>query len=277
MTDYFGIYLARWRLTPDGAPIFTHSSKLLPVRWKGQAAMLKVTESVEERAGALVMVAWAGHGAARVLAHGEDALLMERAEGIASLADLARSGADDTASRIICGVVEKLHAHQHGASWCSVVSLDHWFRELDPAAVRYGGVLSLAADTARYLLATSQEAVVLHGDIHHGNILDFGPRGWLAIDPKGLMGERGFDYANLFCNSDHEMATKPGRFLRQLDVVAQAAALPRVRLLQWVLAYAGLSAAWTLGDGNKPETALSVAELAAKELREIETGRKSSS
>jgi aminoglycoside/hydroxyurea antibiotic resistance kinase len=41
---------------------------------------------------------------------------------------------------------------------------------------------------------------VLHGDLHHGNVLDFGLRGWLAIDPKGLLGERGFDFANIFTN-----------------------------------------------------------------------------
>jgi len=52
------------------------------------------------------------------------------------------------------------------------------------------------------LLADQHDVGVLHGDIHHGNILDFGPRGWLTIDPKGLIGERDFDYANLFCNPD---------------------------------------------------------------------------
>ncbi len=56
---------------------------------------------------------------------------------------------------------------------------------------------------ARSLLAAQREVGALHGDIHHGNILDFGPeRGWLAIDPNRLCGDRAFDYANLFCNPD---------------------------------------------------------------------------
>lgn len=105
---------------------------------------------------------------------------------------------------------------------------------------------------------------MLHGDIHHDNILDFGPRGWLAIDPKRLIGERGFDYANLFCNPDHATAT--GRFARRVAVVTEAAGLERKRLLQWILAWAGLSAAWCLSDGGPPETALAVAALAAAEL-----------
>jgi hypothetical protein len=60
--------------------------------------------------------------------------------------------------------------------------------------------------------AITSQMMRLHGDIHHDNILDFGRRGWLAIDPKRLFGERGFDYANLFCNPDlsdpsHPVAT----------------------------------------------------------------------
>ena len=109
---------------------------------------------------------------------------------------------------------------------------------------------------------------MLHGDIHHGNILDFGPRGWLAIDPKGLIGERGFDYANLFCNPEAEIATAPGRLVRQVEVVVEAAGMERQRLLKWIVAYAGLSAAWFFEDGEweAAKTLLVVAELAAAEL-----------
>ena len=103
--------------------------------------------------------------------------------------------------------------------------------------------------------------------MHHGNVLRFGSRGWLAIDPKGLVGERGFDYANIFCNPDQETATMPGRLARQTRVVAQAAGLDRTRLLGWVLAWAGLSAAFSLQDRASPDVALKIAELAAMELR----------
>jgi streptomycin 6-kinase len=138
---------------------------------------------------------------------------------------------------------------------------------LEPAAAAQGGILSASAAAARALLANQRDVRVLHGDIHHANILHFGERGWLAIDPKGLISERGFDYANLFCNPDHATATAPGRLARQADVVAQAAGLERKRLLQWILAWAGLSAVWHLGDRSSPETAFAIAERAAVELR----------
>lgn len=46
-------------------------------------------------------------------------------------------------------------------------------------------------------MADPHDVVVLHGDIHHGNVLDGGERGWRAIDPKGLLGERTFDFVNI--------------------------------------------------------------------------------
>ena len=207
-----------------------------------------------------------GEGAALVLAHEGDALLIERATGSGSLADLARACRDDEASRLFCAAVAPLHARRDRPPPGVLVPLPRWFAELALAAKRHGGVLRQSAATAHQLLAEPRDVAVLHGDLHHGNVLDFGPRGWLAIDPKGLLGERGFDYANIFCNPDLAVATAPGRLARQADVVAAAAGLDRRRLLQWVLAYAGLSAAWTLGDGADATLALTVAELAAAAL-----------
>jgi streptomycin 6-kinase len=261
----FDEYLARWGLTPDGEPIMTHSSRLLPVRRAGTPAMLKIAVEAEEQCGSLLMLWWNGRGAARVLAHEDDALLVERAEGKGSLADMARNGDDDEATRILCQVMAQLHAPRERQP-PHLMPLTRWFQALEPAAMKHGGILAVSAATARELLATPQEEVVLHGDMHHGNVLDFGGRGWLAIDPKGLRGERGFDYANLFCNPDRETATAPGRLRRQVAIVAEAAGVERQRLLQWILAWAGLSAAWCLGDGVRPEIALRVANMAAEEL-----------
>src|SRR6267378_2285064 len=106
----FSDYLDRWGLVPDGEPIVTPSSQLLPVRRHGVPAMLKVAVTAEEKAGGALMAWWDGVGAARVLAHGGDAILLERAEGEVFLADLVRNGSDDEASCIICAVVAKLHA-----------------------------------------------------------------------------------------------------------------------------------------------------------------------
>lgn len=266
----FTQYVVEWDLIPDGNPIRTHSSRLLPVRQHGVPAILKVTQEDEERAGGRLMVWWNGDGTARVLAHDGDALLLERAEGPRSLVEMSRDGLDDEATRILCAAARRLHRPRDPRltepALPELVPLDRWFRSLWTAAQQHGGLLAQCAGTARELLAAPRDVVILHGDIHHGNVLDFGARGWLAIDPKGLYGERGFDYANIFCNPDRDTALVPGRFERRVDCVAREAELERRRLLQWILAWSGLSAAWILETGETPEVDYEIAQLAVAAL-----------
>jgi streptomycin 6-kinase len=168
----FSEYLQRWELTPDGEPIVTPTGGLLPVQWAGVPAMLKIAFAEEERRGANLMVWWDGKGAARVLAHEQNALLMERAESGPSLSHLAHNGRDDEASRTMCSVLAQLHASRDNPP-PALVPLTEWFDALGQAAEQHGGILCAAARTATSLLATQRETVVLHGDMHHGNMLRF--------------------------------------------------------------------------------------------------------
>ncbi|MFL1504950.1 aminoglycoside phosphotransferase family protein [Pseudomonas sp. O64] len=268
----FERYLQSWNLTVDGDPVVTPGSHLLPVRWQGRPAMLKMAHTAEEQLGGRLMSWWAGEGAAQVYAHDDTVLLMERAIGPGSLMRMALNGQDDQASQIACATVARLHASRPSPP-PGLVPLQTRFQSLWTAADDNGGVLRDCAAMARALLAAPQDVVVLHGDIHHDNILDFGARGWLAIDPKRVIGERGYDYANLICNPDLPTCHDPLRFTRQVEVIAQAANLARPRLLQWVLAHAGLSAAWFLEDGERQRAAigLEVARLAQRALAQWPT------
>lgn len=274
----FEPFLTHWELRPDGATLASLNGRLLPVWRGGTPLMLRVATATEEEQGAATLAWWDGDGAARVLARDGTALLMERAPGSHSLARMAREGQDEEATRVLCAVAVRLHAPRPNPP-PGLVPLPELFRDLEPtarahAAKPHGDLLLRAHATAQALLAEPQEPVVLHGDLHHGNVLDFGPgRGWLAIDPKGVWGERGFDHANIFTNPDLDhpdppVATVPAIFQRRLELVAEAAHLERRRLLEWVLAWCGLSAAWFLGDGDEGSACLdlAVAALAAADL-----------
>ena len=257
-----GVHLARWDLVPDGEPIKTPSSLLLAVRHNGVPAMLKIAREEEERRGGALMAWWDGDGAAKVLARHGEALLLERAAEPRSLVAMVGHGQDDEATRILCDVAARLHAPRAGPP-PELVPLTRWFEALAPAARTHGGLLAQADSAAQALLADPRDVAVLHGDIHHGNVLDGGERGWLAIDPKGLLGERTFDFVNILRNPDAAVALAPGRFDHQAEVLAAAASLERRRLLDWTLAFAGLSAAWHLTDGPPADLDLAIAALAA--------------
>jgi streptomycin 6-kinase len=255
----FEPWLTRWALTADGAPFetdYTHS-RLLPVRRGRQAAMLKIATVEEERRGAALMAWWGGDGAAPVMAFQDEALLLVRAQGEGDLAAMSRAGDDRQALEVLCGVVAALHRPRVAAAPSRLQGLERWFLSLRDAASldsRLGDAWRIAAS----LLADPRDPVVLHGDIHHGNVLDFGDRGWLAIDPKALTGERAYDYANIFRNPDVETALAPGRLRARLDQIGRLADLDPPRLLRWVAAHAGLSAAWALEDRRDASWSLQV-------------------
>jgi streptomycin 6-kinase len=244
-------YLRDWRLQSDGSLIETHTSWLLPVRQAGDTAMLKVLKQTsDEQAGAEVLRYFAGAGAVRLLASDAGGLLMERADGDRSLVAMAVSGDDEQAAGILAGCVGQLHGARDHDAPDGLIRLSNWFLALFERQAQLP-VLTRCADIARRLLATERETVVLHGDLHHDNVLH-SARGWLAIDPKGLIGERTYEVANLLCNPQPygDIVHRRERMLRLAMLYAERLGLDVQRVLGFALAHAGLSAAWSLQDGR---------------------------
>jgi len=255
----------RWRLDPDGEAFSTPSSVLQLVRRPGEPLFLKVATAEEERAGGTVIAWWSGEGAAAVIEGDADAVLLERATGARDLGQLSRSGAagDDEATRILCRAGRRLHAAGTGPRPDGLFDLRRWFRDLLQRGDAAGDDLFVvAARVAEELLRHPDGDVVLHGDLHHGNVLDFGPRGWLAIDPKPLHGDPGFDVANILCNPDAATALAPGRLERAVAVIAAETGLSEDRVLRWALAWGALSTVWAEQDGTASTSAAGVAQRA---------------
>lgn len=262
-------WLRRWRLHPDGDAITTTSSHLMPVRTEdGTPAMLKVAHLDEEARGMELLVALDGHGVARALRHRNGAVLLERATGAGDLVRMVDEGFDDEATRIICDAAGRIHEVSAAVLAADdspeLVDLRTWFRHLFSEADRLGPFHRRGTEIAGRLLDDEREPVVLHGDLHHGNVLDFGERGWLAIDPKGLLGEASFDYCNLLCNPSHELAVAPGRLERQFGIVIERTGLEPQRFADWLVAWCALSSTWFAIDDDPrlADSAAAIGELA---------------
>jgi streptomycin 6-kinase len=105
------------------------------------------------------------------------------------------------------------------------------------------------------LLASAAAPVLLHGDLHHENILQAKRRPWLAIDPKGVVGEPAYEVGALLRNPiPHMFEESPDnlrrRQARRLDILAEMLNIDRQRLWGWSLAQAVLSAWWSYEDGE---------------------------
>jgi streptomycin 6-kinase len=112
------------------------------------------------------------------------------------------------------------------------------------------------------------EPVLLHGDLHHENILAAGRQPWLAIDPKGLAGEPAYEIGALLRNPIPQLYTWPDLdriTARRIDQLAEELTLDRERLIGWGLAQAVLSAWWNVEDhGREWDDCLILAEILAK-------------
>ena len=89
------------------------------------------------------------------------------------------------------------------------------------------------------------EHVLRHGDLHHWYILSATRRPWLALDPKGVIGEREYEIGALLRhpNLDHFNRLDLKRLqARRIDILAETLELDRQRMMGWGLAQAILSA-----------------------------------
>lgn len=101
------------------------------------------------------------------------------------------------------------------------------------------------------LVPSQGERVLLHGDLHHWNILSGTRQPWLALDPKGVIGEREFEVGPLLLNpnlenfSDAELKRLQSR---RIDILEEMLGFDRQRMVAWGVSRAVLSAWWSVED-----------------------------
>lgn len=243
-------YLAAWDLSNPQQIAETHTSRVYTVVHANETVVLKLLAATEtkEQTGAVALRYFAGHGAVHLLRSDDGAHLLEYAAGD-ELVTLVERGEDENATRIIAQVITQLHSVPQDAPRDGLFVLDRWFGALftKAAADRKAGIASIyvrAAALTERLLAEPRDVRVLHGDIHHRNIRQ-SSRGWLAFDPKGVVGERTYDCANTLCNLVMpELVHNEARLLTNAAILADTLGLELSRVLAFTYAYACLNASW---------------------------------
>lgn len=255
----------RWQITASQLIAETFSSRI----WKVQLADggtaivkdLKPFDDVEDELRGAHYLSWrAGAGAVRLLDVDGQRMLLEYAGERLLAHELAEHG-DAHATQIAAQVLQRLFAPSTIPPPKDLQPLRERFASLfDKADTdRARGIDSPypeAAGLAATLLATAQDIRPLHGDLHHDNIM-LGPRGWLAIDPKGVLGDPGFDAANLFSNplDRIDLTRNPARIARMAQVLSRTLGQSPRRLLDYAIAYGCLSASWHAADDNAADEA----------------------
>ncbi|MFI1651674.1 aminoglycoside phosphotransferase family protein [Streptomyces avidinii] len=261
-------FLEQWGLRRAGPAMHGMTALVLPVvRADGSAAVLKLVAVDEESAGEPVALrAWAGRGCVRLLAHDVDTgtLLLERLDEGRDLAALARTDAR-RAVAVVGELLARLTAVPAPAGLLGLGEMAAGMLEEVPQALG-----RLVEERDRRLLADCAAAVaevagepgdrLLHWDLHYGNVLAGGREPWLAIDPKPLAGDPGFELLPAIVNN-----FRAGDVRWRFDLLTEAVGLERdrERARAWTLGRVLQNCLWDVADGEErpDEDQLTVAEV----------------
>ena len=255
---------ARWDLVVGEAVGRGNTSLVVRCRRvDGRPAVLKLTPDADLGAAeAAALRCWEASGRVPAL-WGDDAalgvLLLEAIPDETPLAERRPAvGLDEVASLI--GDLHRVSAPGVADGWERLADrvefiFGHWVErhgrrgELVTRAVPVDR-LRRGHRLARELAADAVEQVLLHGDLHPGNVLDGGVvRGLVAIDPRPCIGDAAVDAVDwVFWGADDPRAWEP----RCRDLAA-ALRLDHGRLWAWCAAFAAMLATAQAARGASPD------------------------
>jgi streptomycin 6-kinase len=263
----------RWDIT-IGSPFNLSYNYVAPaVRADGTQVVLKacaLTDEFPQQPEALRLVD--GHGMVRLLEcdWDEEIMLLERLLPGTMLLEVED---DEITTSCAASIMQKI--------WRPVPekhpfkTVQQWGRGFERLRQTYAGgtgpfpkaLVERAETLYRELCASMAEPVLLHGDLHHENILSAEREPWLAIDPKGVVGEAVYETGSWLRNPMPQLLDMPypGRILaRRIDQFSEQLGFGRARIRDWALAQAMLSAWWSMEDsGELSVFAITCAELLA--------------
>jgi streptomycin 6-kinase len=241
-----------WQLSlGDAFPDASASLTLRATRADREPVVLKLQyphREAEDEAAALAQ--WDGNGAVRLLAHDPDrhALLLELCEPDTPLFELEQDAALDAFVELL----PRLLQPSDRAFTSLADEAAHWAATLPDLWARAGrpferDLLAAALEAIGELASTQGEEVLLHQDLHTGNVLSAAREPWLAIDPKPLLGEREFGLAPIVRGA--ELGHSREHVLDRLDRLTRELRLDRRRACGWTfvqtLAWSIDTVVWT--------------------------------
>ena len=151
-------------------------------------------------------------------------------------------------------------------------TLSTWFGAFKRLRNRFDGgtgpfpqeLIAKAERTFAELNASAERSIVLHGDLHHENILFSEERGWLAIDPKGICGDPGYDVGPFMLNqvsAGTSTAATIEILTNRLSVFSEELGISRERLARWAFCHAVLSALWDFEESAEWSGTIRLAQL----------------
>jgi len=215
-----------------------------------------------------------GDGACRLIDCNEERgfLLLERLNSGIMLAELED---DDERTNIAINVMQNFIDRRDGIIpplQNNFIQLTDWFSALKKIRPHFNGetgpfpkkLLEGVESFLRNALGHGAAVTLLHGDFHHFNIL-LSERGWLAIDPKGVIGPVGYEIGPLMINPWNSLSdgvSFKAQTKRRMSILSERLGWEQETIIKWATAHAVLSTCWDMQeDGTGGEYSLWCAEM----------------
>ena len=203
-------------------------------------------------------------GCVRLLAQKEGALLLERATSLETLRSYF-SEHENKSLAIFCELTSSLHQAKIHESF---LNISDWLVEIDNNWDIPDRYLKKARMLKKELLDSLGPLVLLHGDLHHDNILRHEPN-FIAIDPKGILGEALYE-AGVFVRSPHDLLAhnpKAEEIIKSRIVyISNYFNAKPERLLCWCFVQAVLAWIWAIQDNHDIQDFKKITEILYKLL-----------
>jgi streptomycin 6-kinase len=179
-----------------GSVTLTESSVVVFGERAGRDVVLKVVRDPhDEWRSGRVVTAFNGRGMVRALECADGAVLLERLAPAEGLVSLTRADRDPEATDIFAHLLASMSPDDPPRQTPTVAD---WARGFETFMERREeriptDLVRTAYEVFTTLCVTQTHPRLLHGDLHHYNILLDASRGWLAVDPKGVVGELEFE------------------------------------------------------------------------------------
>jgi streptomycin 6-kinase len=244
------------------------------VRSDGTDAVLKIgfPGDREFKTEIEALTIFSGDGAVKLLEADKESFVILLEKVIPGI-PLSAEADDEKTTRILASVMKKLHKPLPSPH--AFTTIDGWIKELSnfhnkPDSTIQPLPLDLvykARELFTYLIKSSAPAVLVHGDLHHDNVLSSERAGWLAIDPKGIAAEPAYEVAAMIRNPYQKLrdiANLEKILRRRILILSEELGLNPLRIHQWCLAQTVLSAVWNHGEAKGSEHAIRVARALEK-------------
>jgi streptomycin 6-kinase len=224
----------------------------------GAALVLKTLPAgTDEARSGEVLTHWDGQAAVRLVEQAPGAVLIERALPGEDLTAMVMEGRDDAATDVLCRVMAKLNRPAPaGASFRTIADWGRGFARNRAAAIARGidaALIDRAAAVFEDLCRSQGRPIVLHGDLQHYNVVRDEHRGWLAIDPKGVLGEAAYETGAMLRNpnapnADPDLCADPAIIERRVRQICGRLAYPYERVIGWCFSQWMLAVLWAIED-----------------------------